>query len=87
MAKFEIYRDKASEYRWRLIANNHQIIATSSEGYINKSDCDHSIKQVKNLSLYADTEEASNLQASISEFQSNLSKSQAILGSMKHTLS
>lgn len=37
-AQFQIYTDKAGEYRWRLLANNHETIAQSSEGYANKAD-------------------------------------------------
>ena len=28
MAKFQIFKDKAGEYRWRLRANNNEIIAS-----------------------------------------------------------
>ena len=31
--RFQIFRDKAGEWRWRLTAKNHEIIATSGEGY------------------------------------------------------
>jgi uncharacterized protein YegP (UPF0339 family) len=31
--KFEVYQDAADEWRWRLIAANGQIVATSGEGY------------------------------------------------------
>ncbi len=44
--KFEVYRDKKREYRWRLRADNYQIIA-SGEGYVNRSDCLHCIDLVK----------------------------------------
>ena len=44
---FEMYRDARGEWRWRLKAANHEQIAASSEGYINKSDCLHSIELVK----------------------------------------
>ena len=47
MADFQIYRDSAGEYRWRMRADNYEIIADSSEGYINKSDCEHGIELVK----------------------------------------
>lgn len=35
MAKptFDVYQDKAGEYRWRFIAANGQIVATGAEGY------------------------------------------------------
>lgn len=37
--KFEIYLDKAGEYRYRLIATNGESIAMSEEGYKSKSGC------------------------------------------------
>lgn len=43
---FEIYRDKAGEYRFRLKASNGQIILTS-EGYKEKSSCQNGIESVK----------------------------------------
>ena len=45
--KFEIYLDKAGEYRFRLKATNGQIIAVS-EGYKAKHGCENGIKSVKN---------------------------------------
>lgn len=36
---FEIYRDKADEWRWRLLAANGRTIADSGEGYKNYTDC------------------------------------------------
>jgi hypothetical protein len=47
MAQFELYKDIKDEYRWRFRADNYEIIADSSEGYINKSDCEHGIELVK----------------------------------------
>lgn len=44
---FEIYKDKADYWRWRLKSENHKIIAVSSESYWHKSDCLHSIGLVK----------------------------------------
>lgn len=31
--KFELYKDKAGEWRWRLVAKNGKTIADSGEGY------------------------------------------------------
>jgi uncharacterized protein YegP (UPF0339 family) len=31
MAKFDIYKDRTGNYRWRLIARNGQKVATSGE--------------------------------------------------------
>ncbi len=44
--KFEVYQDKAGEYRFRLKAKNGEIIATS-EGYKTKTSCLNGIASVK----------------------------------------
>ncbi|MGV6818948.1 MAG: YegP family protein [Parvularcula sp.] len=38
--KFEVYEDKAGEWRWRRKAANGQIVGAACEGYKNKSDCE-----------------------------------------------
>ena len=45
--KFEVYKDKAGEYRFRLKAPNGEIIAASSEGYKAKKSCMNGIQSVK----------------------------------------
>lgn len=45
--QFEVYEDKAEEWRWRFRASNGKIIADSGEGYKNKQDCLHGIDLVK----------------------------------------
>ena len=44
--KFEIYKDKAGEYRFRLKAGNGENIL-ASEGYKQKSGCENGIASVK----------------------------------------
>jgi uncharacterized protein YegP (UPF0339 family) len=44
--KFECYKDKAGEFRFRLKAGNGEIIL-SSEGYKSKASCDNGIASVK----------------------------------------
>ena len=44
--KFEVYADKAGEFRFRLKARNGQIIAVS-EGYKTKAACENGIESVK----------------------------------------
>lgn len=44
--KFEMYQDKAGEYRFRLKATNGQVIATS-EGYTAKAGCLNGIESVQ----------------------------------------
>lgn len=46
MAKFEVYIDRSSEYRFRLKAGNGQIILVS-EGYRSKDSCLKGIESVK----------------------------------------
>lgn len=53
--KFEIFQEQppksgvfaSTDYRWRLRAANGEPIASSGEGYRNKSDCVHAIDLVK----------------------------------------
>ena len=44
---FELYQDAKSEWRWRLKAANHQIVATGGEGYASKQGAEHGISLVK----------------------------------------
>ena len=44
--KFEVYKDKRGEFRFRLKAKNGQIIAVS-EGYTTMASCDNGIASVK----------------------------------------
>lgn len=44
--KFELYKDKAGEFRFRLKATNGQIIL-ASEGYTAKANCSNGIESVK----------------------------------------
>jgi uncharacterized protein YegP (UPF0339 family) len=47
MPKFEVYRDKIGQYRWRLVATNGRTIADSGEGYSGKQACLDGIAAVK----------------------------------------
>ena len=51
--KFEMYEDKAGEYRFRLKATNGQVIATS-EGYTAKAGCLNGIESVKKNAVDAE---------------------------------
>jgi uncharacterized protein YegP (UPF0339 family) len=44
---FKIYRDKAGYWRWTLRAANHEKVADSAEGYVNRAGCLHGIDLVK----------------------------------------
>ena len=54
--KFEMYKDKAGEFRFRLKAKNGEIIATS-EGYKAKESCVNGIESVKKNAPEAPVEE------------------------------
>ena len=55
--KFEIYKDKAGEFRFRLKAKNGEIIA-ASEGYVKKDSCKNGIESVKKNAPEAEVSEA-----------------------------
>jgi uncharacterized protein YegP (UPF0339 family) len=56
---FEMYKDRAGEFRWRLKASNGQVVATSGQGYGAKAECRHEIEQIqKNAATATITEEA-----------------------------
>ena len=54
--KFEMYVDKAGEYRFRLKARNGTIIAVS-EGYTAKASCENGIESVKKNAAEAEVME------------------------------
>ena len=54
--KFEMYRDKAGAYRFRLKARNGKIVGVS-EGYSSKTACLNGIDSVKTNAPEADIEE------------------------------
>ena len=54
--KFEIYLDKAGEFRFRLKARNGQAIL-ASEGYTRKSSCQNGIESVRKNATEAEVTE------------------------------
>ena len=46
-AKFELYKDKKGEFRWRLIASNGQMIANSNKGCNSKDSAENCMESVK----------------------------------------
>ena len=55
--KFEMYQDKAGEYRFRLKARNGEIIGVS-EGYTTKANCVNGVESVKKNAADAENVEA-----------------------------
>ncbi len=57
--KFEVYRDKQGDYRFRLLAANGQVIATG-QGYKAKKSCLDGIESVKKNAPGAPVEEVTS---------------------------
>jgi uncharacterized protein YegP (UPF0339 family) len=53
-ATFEVYRDEADEWRWRLVHDNGNIIADSGEGYSTRQNAEKGLRRVKNNAPNAD---------------------------------
>lgn len=49
---YHMSKDARGEWRWIYYARNAEPIAKSSEGYRNRSDCEHSINLVKGSSTH-----------------------------------
>lgn len=47
--RFELFVDRAGEWRWRLVASNDEIIADSGEGYASKQGAERGIRSVKRV--------------------------------------
>lgn len=56
-ATFELYQDRADEWRWRLRHANGNIIADSGEGYARKATAENGIESVKKNASGAAVEE------------------------------
>jgi hypothetical protein len=56
-ATFELYRDEADDWRWRLRHSNGNIIADSGEGYASKAKAKQGIRSVKSNAPDAAIEE------------------------------
>ena len=56
-ATFELYRDRAGEYRWRLRHQNGNIIADSGEGYSSRANAENGVQSVKENSPSAPIED------------------------------
>jgi uncharacterized protein YegP (UPF0339 family) len=51
--KFEVYKDKIGEWRWRCVHLNGNTLADCAEGYKNKSDCVTELSNIKMLAPMA----------------------------------
>lgn len=56
-ARFEVFRDGAGEWRWRLVHDNGNIIADSGEGYASKANARKGLRSVKRNAAAASVRE------------------------------
>mgnify|MGYP002761444879 FL=1 len=56
-ATFELFRDKADEYRWRLRHDNGNVIADGGQGYASKQKAKQGLRSVKSNAPGAAVEE------------------------------
>lgn len=56
-ARFQVYIDRAGEYRWRLLADGDEIIADSGEGYATRAELDRDLLRVRGEALVAALED------------------------------
>ncbi|MGZ0746801.1 DUF1508 domain-containing protein [Haloparvum sp. AD34] len=53
--EFDIYEDSAGNHRWRLVAENDEIVADSGEGYSSRDAVEDAVDRVERLVPEADT--------------------------------
>lgn len=58
-ATFELYRDRAGDWRWRLVHDNGNIVADGGQGYSSKRRARQGIRSVKTNASEAPIEEHS----------------------------
>ncbi|NLV04875.1 DUF1508 domain-containing protein [Haloarcula rubripromontorii] len=57
---FEVYEDAGEEWRWRLRADNGELVADSGEGYANRSKAMDAVERVQSYAADADLLEIGN---------------------------
>lgn len=56
-ARFELYRDRAGQFRWRLVHANGHVVADSGQGYASKQKARQGIRSVRRNAPAADVVE------------------------------
>ncbi len=75
--KFECYKDKAGEFRFRLKASNGEVIL-SSQGYSGKDGCDNGIESVRKNAAIEERFEKSTTDSGKFRFNLKASNGQVI---------
>jgi uncharacterized protein YegP (UPF0339 family) len=75
MAKFEVFKDKAKEWRWRLVhIPTMNIIADSGEGYKNKKDAINGFRSAMKHGTAALSKHLGKFEATFEWYQSKKNK-------------
>jgi uncharacterized protein YegP (UPF0339 family) len=74
--KFQIYKDRKGQYRWRLRDRNGEIIADSNEGYSSKASSKRAIDLIKRQAASAEVEDQTQGRAE----QANRTEEEGLLG-------
>jgi uncharacterized protein len=82
VTKFQLYKDRKGEYRWRLRARNGEIIADSNEGYSSKASYKHGIDLVKQQAANAEVEDQTESRAA----QADRTEEEGLLEKVKRKL-
>ena len=53
-AKIDVYKDKSGEWRWKIVAENGNILSAATEGYANRSDAERSLEATREALNEAD---------------------------------
>ncbi|NIB99493.1 HVO_2922 family protein [Halobacterium sp. R2-5] len=53
-AEFDVYEDAADEYRWRLTAENGNVVADSGEGYTRRDEAENAVERLREYAPDAD---------------------------------
>jgi len=53
-ADFDVYEDDAGEFRWRVRAENGNVVADSGEGYTRKNEAENAVERVRDYAPDAD---------------------------------
>jgi len=53
LGNYEIFKDKAGKFRFRLVASNGEIIAASEEGFKSRHTCENTIELLRTCVLEA----------------------------------
>ena len=86
MTKFQLYKDRKGEYRWRLRARNGEIIADSNEGYSRKASCKHGIDLVKEQAASAVVEDQTEEEQTERRAEATRTEKEGLLDKAKRKL-